>query len=216
MSDKEVAEMHLSKKGRLCGIYTEKQLRPIKPKKTAKSLKTLYVGLIGLFTSINAYGQQDGDSQIKLEQATTPDKDTSSHQNTTSSTSQQQAYQDTLIISGLVRSEKYREPLIGATVYILGTKIGTITNFNGMFQLSLPSSDLEDQGAITLDVSCVGYESKLVKFSKDTLITEGSLHLNVKLADNYEVIDFVVIAPSAYPLHKRVWWKIRGWFSKKH
>ena len=59
----------------------------------------------------------------------------------------------TRTITGLVTDEA-KEPLIGASVVVKGTTVGTITDFDGNFVLSVPT------GAIALEFSYVGYKSK--------------------------------------------------------
>ena len=49
-----------------------------------------------------------------------------------------------------------REPIIGATVRIEGTDIGTLTNIDGKFVLKVPT------GQNTIKVSYVGYKVALV------------------------------------------------------
>ncbi len=55
-------------------------------------------------------------------------------------------------VSGVVTDDG--EPLIGATIKIEGTDIGTVTDFNGNYQFTL------DPGEYTLDASYVGYVSQ--------------------------------------------------------
>ena len=50
------------------------------------------------------------------------------------------------------------EPIVGATVYIKGTTVGTITDFEGNYTLNAHESG-------TLVISCVGYISQEIYFS---------------------------------------------------
>ncbi|OYX84448.1 MAG: hypothetical protein B7Y83_08130, partial [Flavobacteriales bacterium 32-34-25] len=65
-------------------------------------------------------------------------------------------------ISGLVVDQK-GEPLIGASVLIKGTNIGTITDVNGAF--ALPSSS----SSSVLMVSFIGFTSKEIPASGQNL-----------------------------------------------
>lgn len=65
-------------------------------------------------------------------------------------------------ISGLVTSTS-KSPLVGASVTVPGTNIGTVTNSNGMFSLSVPSS------AKMLEISFVGYKLRTVPISGTTM-----------------------------------------------
>jgi len=59
-------------------------------------------------------------------------------------------------ISGTVTDEATKEPLIGANVLVVGTSTGTITDFDGKYELKLPD------GATQLEISYTGYSSKTV------------------------------------------------------
>lgn len=61
-------------------------------------------------------------------------------------------------ISGKIVDD-YNDPIIGANVQIQGTSIGTITDINGYYTLSL------SQGATHIVVSYVGYSSQVVPIS---------------------------------------------------
>ena len=61
-------------------------------------------------------------------------------------------------VTGLVIDDE--GPVIGATVVLAGTSLGTITDLNGQFRLLVPESALSGY----LIVSCVGYESAVVMF----------------------------------------------------
>lgn len=43
-------------------------------------------------------------------------------------------------VTGTVVSAEDGEPIIGATVMVKGTTTGTVTDFNGAFNLNVPSS----------------------------------------------------------------------------
>ncbi|MCC4211996.1 SusC/RagA family TonB-linked outer membrane protein [Leeuwenhoekiella parthenopeia] len=55
--------------------------------------------------------------------------------------------------SGTVKDSETGEPLLGATVMVKGTNIGTVTDFDGAFQLTVPDQD------VTLEISYSGYQT---------------------------------------------------------
>ncbi|MCC8144627.1 MAG: carboxypeptidase-like regulatory domain-containing protein [Tannerellaceae bacterium] len=59
-------------------------------------------------------------------------------------------------VTGIVTSASDGEPIIGATVMVKGTTTGTVTDFDGAFDLNAPTS------ATTLIVSYVGMASQEV------------------------------------------------------
>lgn len=62
----------------------------------------------------------------------------------------------TRTVEGTVLSAEDKEPIIGASIVVKGTTIGTVTNFDGAFTLNVPSS------ATTIVVSYLGMKSKEV------------------------------------------------------
>jgi len=59
-------------------------------------------------------------------------------------------------ISGTITDEATKEPLIGANILVVGTSTGTITDFDGKYELRVPD------GATQLEISYTGYSSKTV------------------------------------------------------
>ncbi len=84
------------------------------------------------------------------------------------------------VVSGLVVSEEDGEPVIGASVLVNGTTLGTVTNIDGKFTITnVPKS------AKTLRVSFVGMQSQ------DVEIKQGQLRIVLK-ADS-ELLDEVMV-----------------------
>ena len=76
---------------------------------------------------------------------------------------------DDKVITGVITDDS-GEPLIGANVLVKGTSIGTITDIDGSFTLSVPND------ATTLVISYAGYEDKEVSI-------DGRSTINVSLAE---------------------------------
>ena len=68
-------------------------------------------------------------------------------------------------VSGSVVSAEDGEPIIGATIRVVGTKTGTVSDQDGKFSLSVPS------GAKHLEVSYVGYETQNVAIKSNVRVT---------------------------------------------
>jgi len=66
-------------------------------------------------------------------------------------------------VSGKVTDSKDGSPLIGASVVAKGSSVGAITDINGAFKLSVPSS------ATTLVISYIGYVSKEAAITSETI-----------------------------------------------
>ena len=82
-------------------------------------------------------------------------------------------------ISGTVTDQETGEPLPGVTIVVKGTTIGTITNFDGIYNLNV------EKGA-TLQYSYIGYETIEQVAGDQTTI-------NIALALDTEQLDEVVV-----------------------
>lgn len=87
-------------------------------------------------------------------------------------------------VSGVVIGSDDKLPVVGASVYIKGTKVGAVTDLDGCFDLPVQKSKA------VLVVSYIGYEEKEVKvsFAKNT-------DLNVTLKINPAVMGELDITP---------------------
>jgi TonB-dependent starch-binding outer membrane protein SusC len=84
-----------------------------------------------------------------------------------------------LMLTGIVTSAEDRQPLPGATVVVKGTTNGTITNFDGMYELNVPSN-------ATLVFSFVGMESQEIPVNNRS-------EINVVLESSFVGVDEIVV-----------------------
>ena len=85
-----------------------------------------------------------------------------------------------VVIKGFIR-DKEKNPIIGATIQLVGTTVGMASDVNGWFAIELPVL----KG--TLEFSFVGYKSKQVHF------TEKTDTLHVVLEEDIEALEEVVV-----------------------
>lgn len=90
-------------------------------------------------------------------------------------------------IKGKVFDVDNKELLPGASVFVTGSTIGTVTDFDGRFTLEVPSSDFQ-KGSIT--VTFIGYKKQTVEFKGETLfriglVTESSALEEVVITSSY-------------------------------
>jgi len=88
--------------------------------------------------------------------------------------------QQTRSISGVVTDAIDNGPIIGANVVVSGTSVGTITDTDGRFQLSVPA------GKSTLQVTYLGYQTQTVSIGSQS-------SLSIKLAVANKSLDEVVV-----------------------
>lgn len=90
--------------------------------------------------------------------------------------------QGATVVSGTVTDEQ-GEPLIGANVLVKNSSVGTITDYDGGFELRVPSTDT------ALTVSYIGYESKDVPLNGRTVV-DITLTISAAALDEVVVVGF--------------------------
>ena len=68
-------------------------------------------------------------------------------------------------ITGTVIDGALNEPAIGASVIVVGTTTGTVTDMDGQFSLDVPD------GKFILQVSMVGYKTQVVNIKGKTSVS---------------------------------------------
>ncbi|GHU58907.1 SusC/RagA family TonB-linked outer membrane protein [Bacteroidia bacterium] len=86
--------------------------------------------------------------------------------------------QESVTVTGNVK-DAGGEPIIGGSVLVKGTTIGTVTDFDGNFTLTVPKGS-------TLSISYIGYKAQEITFT-------GQKQLIVVLQDDTELLDEVVV-----------------------
>ena len=100
-----------------------------------------------------------------------------------------QAQQETKKITGTVL-DKAKEPVMSATVLIEGTRNGTLTDFDGNFELTVP------EGAV-IEVSFTGYETQKQK------VTASKTHYAFTLQDDKKAIELEEVVSVGYATQKK-------------
>lgn len=90
----------------------------------------------------------------------------------------QTMWAQTLSVVGTVK-DATGEPLIGATVMVPGTTTGTVTDFDGNYEISVAADG-------TLEFSYVGYQTQ-------TIAVEGKKRIDVTLSDDTQLVEEVVV-----------------------
>ena len=81
------------------------------------------------------------------------------------------------LVRGLISDSETGEPLIGATIEMVGTAIGTVTDERGRFQLSVTSGK-------SIKISYVGYESQT--------IDNPEQQLSISLISSYQLEQLII------------------------
>jgi TonB-linked SusC/RagA family outer membrane protein len=91
-----------------------------------------------------------------------------------------QAYSQTIEITGQVTDDKTGDILVSATVSVLGTDNGTVTNFDGIYNIKVNDPDAK------LLFQYLGYRDKIVTI-------DGEQVINVQLSPTQATLDEVVV-----------------------
>ena len=91
-------------------------------------------------------------------------------------------------ITGTVTGDSDGEPLIGASIIVSGTSVGTVTNLDGTYSLDIPRKNA------TLEFSYTGYKSQ-------KKVLGMSDEINVELSTDVLILDEVVV--TAYGSQKK-------------
>jgi TonB-dependent SusC/RagA subfamily outer membrane receptor len=100
----------------------------------------------------------------------------------------EQAQKPVLKLTGVVNDAEKNEPLVGVSVVMKGTTVGTVTDENGNFSLDIPT----EKGVLLF--SFIGYQAQEVNIGKQT-------KLNIQLLPNVQALNEVVVV--GYGTRKR-------------
>jgi hypothetical protein len=104
---------------------------------------------------------------------------------------QNEIYSQTGVLSGTVSDAKTGEPLIGATVILEGTTIGSATNDDGRYFIrNIPAK------SYNITVSFIGY----IATTKFNIIirSEGNIDINFNLQEDALLLDELIITPNPF------------------
>jgi hypothetical protein len=154
MTDRDIVRYFKSYKGQACGSFSRDQLdRQLKPAIIDLPPGARKVAAAALITTALAGCASAQDNRSVRGELLLPD------QTELAITSTGNNGLNRASISGRVLEEGSQEPLIYATVRLLGTKVGSTTDPDGTFNLALPELD---EHQIELEISYVGYQSKRI------------------------------------------------------
>ena len=90
------------------------------------------------------------------------------------------SFAQTTLSGTLLDGAHENEPLIGATILVTGTNIGTISDFNGQFSIEVP------EGKFILQISMVGYKTQVVN-------VRGKSEVNITLQEDTQLMEELVV-----------------------
>ncbi len=205
-SDYEIAKIHTLTPGKVCGLYTKKQLKP--RKKLNQSFirwKSACIGLMG-FLYANPLASQIQSDTVKVVQVQSENNKPDS---VYSSERQKAASRDSIIISGKV-IDTSGEELWGTSVLLVNTTTGTITDLKGNYSLNL-TEIFEKEDEIALEFSYVGFATRRIEAITRESLEHTNGVLDIVLEEGFTYYYGVV----RLPWYKRAWNKVKSVFRRK-
>lgn len=170
MNDYQILKFYQQNKGKICGVFNNRQLNrampfpvEVKPSSNWKAIAALAAGVLfsgGLAaqTATTAIGKR-----IITEQAIQKEK-----QEENSTTSNR-------VIRGIVKDGEYQDGLIGANIFVKGTTIGTNSDLDGYFELTIPDNLI----TFELEVSYIGYDTQTLLFNEKYTIPSYQIEIEL-------------------------------------
>ncbi len=185
MNDYQILQFYKQNNGKICGVFNHRQLNRAMPfpleRKPSRNWKAVAALATGLLFSGGLVGQTTAptvgkiavathttNKPVKVEASTTPEK----------------------IISGVVKDQALGEALIGANIIIVGTTLGTSTDIDGHFELSIPANLV----AFELTITYTGFDSQTLLFNDKYPIPNHSIEVTLGTFDQPMIMG-IMIAP---------------------
>lgn len=209
LSPAEIAAIHLASAEPVCGRYTGEQLMaksPHPPRAAAWRRSPAMVSLLSLLL------HEPADVACAVPPAIERSADEAADRTITTDGSVRETAQDSLLLRGRVveRSGEKLEGVPFVNVQVVGTPIGAVTDINGHFALDLSTLDGVTD-SVTVEVVYIGYarqRRRIALHDNDTLI------FNFTGLEQREIV--YAVKYERPPLHKRVWWGVKGIFTGEH
>lgn len=201
----EIAKAHIFSETKVCGLYSKDQLKTSSKEKSKSRLTTysasVYLSLIGFISLPSAVSAQREKPRV-VQSPISENKATEIQ-----GALKDRTASDSITFLGIIRDFK-NDPVPLSNVYLQGSSIGTTSNFEGEYQLTLPVK-MDSTGTMTLVFKALGYADKKIRFNADNLRNASNINLDVQIQED-DIIAFGVEIKQ--PIHKRLWHRFVGWF----
>lgn len=210
----EIAKAHVFSETNLCGIYNEKQVLPPSREIFQPLFKyhpsSLYLAFLSLL-SLSVSGQSKKEKPAMEQAIKLPYLN---FELNAPKSSEADVLKDSILVSGKVLDEN-GETIVAANIIVEGSHIGTSSDFDGGYQLFIPV-ELDSAKEITLIYKSIGYEDLKLIVSKELVLANNPVILDAKFintSNETHILGMVgiVIEP---PIHKKVWYRVRGFFGR--
>ncbi|MEM7375713.1 MAG: carboxypeptidase-like regulatory domain-containing protein [Bacteroidota bacterium] len=205
MTDRELLQFFIDKPTNTCGRFQQSQLKiysEIIPPKKKWPLNGVAAGLLGVtlataFPTNNAQAQPSQSSVVQ----TDPEQEKTKTEQTQSSSAERDH-----IVNGIVQDSE-QTPMIGASVLIKGTTIGTLTDEEGKFSLA------ELKAGDVLIISYVGFATQEYKIPQQApAVVNVVLEFEPLILGGVGVLMGEVATNQPFSSKRSFWQRLKGVF----
>ncbi len=171
MNDYQILDFYQQNNGKICGVFNQVQLNramsfpmEAKPTRNWKAVAALAAGLMF------------GSGLVAQTTAPTLGKIAMTKQAVSKGTQTTDSTIPNRVVKGIVKDQEYQETLIGANIIIEGTNLATNTDFDGFFEITVPS----DLDTIELTISYTGFETQTILFNPQYPIPKRTIEVNLE------------------------------------
>ncbi len=158
MSDQALVDFLAQPRNHLCGRFKQSQLKTYQVTTTKSRRKWAIAPIILAFTTLIWPVESSAQTKPTTKQFDQPQQPT------------QLLETGNITFSGKIYGSD-GDLLPGANVFLKGTSIGTFTDMNGIFHLTISQKALHDESKLV--ISFVGFETKEIEISPDVYTTKS-------------------------------------------
>ncbi|HEY8934701.1 MAG TPA: carboxypeptidase-like regulatory domain-containing protein [Cyclobacteriaceae bacterium] len=201
MSDRQILEFLKNKPAHTCGRFRADQLKtysnqlPIKINPGLALLKAGFMSLLLALASKNAAAQTTSIGKVKTEVV---DQSTYATKENTITNPEQK-------IKGIVKSGADQSPLVGISIYLKGSTVGTTSDETGKFEFPKELNEGD-----TLIFNYIGFETLEYAITKNT-----TANIDISMNESYVLMGAVAVNEIYTPKQSaiaRFWGKIKSIF----
>ena len=171
-SDRAIAKVLKENNGQICGRFRSDQLQRDLVLEPQFYQNTRWKAFGLMISGLLAAGT------LKGQEAVTPSNSTEINSQIISNIENKKTPKNKISLSGRILKEGSKEALIGATIILKGSNLGSATDINGAFQLAISTENSHlIKNELILKVSYLGYHSKEVIVKKEELQNNLSINL---------------------------------------
>ena len=215
-SDAEIARIHLTSWGKVCGVYAPEQLTPFRTEEKRTRKGPVYWGLLGMLAAGSVNAQEA--AELKTDQVTVSDDFgwPSCPKRQADDPIDRVAKQDSLFEARITLTilDPHDEPLPFALVHTdHDPKRYWTTDMDG--QVHIRKSELEGD-TVQFMIECIGFAT--YRIDNFAILDDPIINMTVNMREVMVTLGFAVTEPAQgrkFGFVRRAMWKLKGLFTRK-